>query len=133
MGRKFFYIILILLIGFTFSLAAPAKDKKDKTTIMKGKDVTGEISMIESTYISVIYKRDKDKGIEYEMMLPLNKEVIFTRTKLEDLSVGDEIIVSSDEHFVENDEGQQKFDKKVIKEIKFLRNFVKDKLIGREK
>ena len=133
MGRKIFYIILILLIGFTFSLSAQAKDKKDKTTIMKGKDVTGEISMIERTYISVIYKRDKDKGIEYEMMLPLNKEVIFTRTKLEDLSVGDEIIVSSDEYFVENDEGQQKFDKKVIKEIKFLRNSVKDKLIGREK
>ncbi|MCK5288673.1 MAG: hypothetical protein KAJ79_06370, partial [Candidatus Omnitrophica bacterium] len=61
MGRKIFYIILILLIGFTFSLSAQAKDKKDKTTIMKGKDVTGEISMIERTYISVIYKRDKDK------------------------------------------------------------------------
>ena len=133
MGRRFYYIGLILLAGFAFGLTVKAKGKKTIETIARGKDVTGEISLIEDTYINVIYKRDKNNGVEYEMMIPLNNGVLFTRTNLENLSIGDEIIVSSDEYFVETEEGQKKFDKKVIKEIKFLKKSIKGNLIGTEK
>ena len=103
--KKTLIVITALFLSFILVntlLAAPAADKKKTDTAAAvdtavtassgDKEVQGEISAIGPDYISVIYKRDAAKGIEYEMRLPIEMGVEFEYKKnLQEFSIGDTI------------------------------------------
>ena len=112
------------LSGASFVFAADeAQDEEEY--IIKTKKITGEISIIKSHFISIIYARDKRSYSDSEAMFLLNDEVEFRLKDLEDLQFGDKISITYDEYFeievnVETGKEEEKFVKRVTKEIRFL-------------
>lgn len=99
---------------------------------VKATEVTGEVSVIGPTYISIVYARDEEKGVEYEMLLPIDKDVKFIRKGLDELVVGDKVRVKCDDYFRINEEGKELCTRRVPKEIQFLSPPI-NKLVGEER
>lgn len=123
--------VLALSLAVAAFAATEGKDKQkadtanavsfDEGTVISIKpgEVQGEISAIGKNYISVIYDRDSAKGVEYEMVLSLDKNVTFQFKKdLQDFSVGD-IVKASFEDTTSEKADEEKVKRKV-KAITFL-------------
>ena len=120
----------VIVLGFAGTIMA--EDGSDEVRIRPG-EISGEISAISQRYISIIYSKDFDNNTEYEMLLPIDENVKFTRKSLDKLEVGDQVSVKCDDHIKKNAEGEDVCARRVAKEISFVRPAMKDKLVGTER
>jgi hypothetical protein len=124
--KNFLRLILVAMMVLSFTGLVLAQEKgqqkpKVKTTSeMKG--IEGEISGMTKRSISIVYSRDNQKGIEYEMLLPFAKEGIKVEHKknLSELAQGDTVRVSYEEVIEENEQGEKKEGRRA-KVISFIR------------
>jgi hypothetical protein len=100
-------VVLVLIFGFK--------------SISLAEEVSGEISGISKDSISIVYSRDEARGVESEILLPLNNETKLERVKnLADLNIGDTVTVSYKKTKETTEEGKQIIQIKTEK-IKFVR------------
>lgn len=109
--------VAVLIFGISIEALAQAKDnqkEKEKTKITtRQKEVQGEVVSISKDYISVLYNRDSKKGIEYEMLLPIDENTKLERIKnIKELNVGDTINIEYEEESIIPDKGEVKASRK---------------------
>ena len=114
-----FMALYLTFFGFISILHAAEAEKEDFS--IQAKKVTGEVSMIRKSAISVVTDVDKETKAETEMVFLLNDDVEFARKALKELREGDIVEVSFDEYTQTTDEGEEEFVKRVTKKITFLR------------
>ncbi len=122
------YIIIVLCLlafavvsvfGFTEAGFAQDKEKVIKTV---SNGVNGEISGIGKNYISVVYGRDKEKGVDYEMLLPIDKNIQVEHKKsLGDMKVGDTVSVAYEDVITEDFSKKQTMKRKA-KVVTFVKS-----------
>jgi hypothetical protein len=98
------------------------KDEEKKAPAIKSevKEVQGEVSFIAKRSISVVFYRDKEKGAESEILLPLPKDVIIEHKKsLAEIKTGDIVSVKYLDETI--DYGEKKENKITAKVIRFIR------------
>lgn len=101
MDAKIYKIGLALLISFCFSFSGYAQPARSSVT---AKVVEGEISGMGKDYIAIVYKKEAEKGAEYEILLPLDDEVKLVHKKnLKELNIGDRVNIEFDEIKEAND------------------------------
>ena len=70
------------------------KVKSEKTL----KLLTGEVGGLGPNFIAIVYEKDEEKGIEYEIALPLAKDASFQSIQnLKELEVGDKVTIQYEE------------------------------------
>lgn len=88
---------LVLVLGLAVTGQAQEDKEKAKTTSAI-KEVQGEISGIGRDYIAIVYDRDTEKGVEYEILLPIEEDIKLVRKrKLNEIKVGDIVGVQYEE------------------------------------
>ncbi len=138
-GLKNLIIIFSLLLAFIFAvvdISIAAQEAEEEDYIVRTKKVSGEISMIRPTFISIIYAQKRREYKDYEAMFLLDEEVKYTRRAFDELKMGDEIDVVYDEYSKleinpETGEEEEKFVKRETKEIKFVNPALKKGLISK--
>ncbi len=92
-GRNLTRILLGVLVFFLLCLVAVGQTQEEKEkikTTTAAKEVQGEISGIGKDCIAIVYERDLEKGIEYEMLLPIEKDIrLVHKQNLNQIKVGD--------------------------------------------
>jgi hypothetical protein len=84
------------------------------------KQVTGEVSLIRQGSISVVYQRDDKKAMDYEMVLPLDKNVrLAHKRSVNELQVGDTVRVTYEERSWKDDTGVERMHRQAT-EIQFM-------------
>jgi len=126
---------LSLLVGLFLFIFGPVRAQGEEE-IVKTKRVSGEISVIRPSYINIIFAREKRRGAEYEAMFLLNDDVKFIRKDLEELEPGDRVEIKYDGYFKiekneETGEEEERFVRRVTKEIRFVSPSTKGKLISK--
>lgn len=120
-------IVALVLALATFSFAEQDKEvKKEKIeTTSAVKEVQGEISAIAKDSISIIYQRDAEKGIEYEIVLPLEEKNVqlVHKNNLNQFKAGDLVEVQYEEITEEYKEGQKS--KRSANIIRFVKSATK--------
>ncbi len=124
-SRKIIQIVLVVALAWgltAFGFAQQAKEvKKEKIeTTSVTKEVQGEISGISKDFIAIVYERDVEKGIEYEMLLPIEKGIrLVHKQTLDQIKVGDIVSVQYEEVTEEYKEvPRQKRTAKIISFVK---------------
>lgn len=103
--------------GKTEHSAGP--EKAERIIKQEIKKISGELSSINNDFISILYKRDLEKGVDYEILLPLDKNVQLKYiNKLKDLKEGDRISITYDEDTVELENRQES--RRKAREITFI-------------
>ena len=101
----------MFIFAFGFIKGLQADDELGKGAKIVGqasRQIRGEIGSINNDYISIVYKRDNRKGVEYEMLLPIDKNVqLRNRQGLKDLKEGDTVVIQYEESTVEYDDADQ--------------------------
>jgi hypothetical protein len=124
---------IALAMAMVFSVVSVAAEEGTGKMTVRNAQITGEVSGIGAGYISIIYARDEDKTTEYEMLLPIEKDVEFIRKSLSELVVGDIVSVKCDDYIKIDEEGKELCARRVAKEVKFLRPASEDRLVGKER
>jgi lipopolysaccharide export LptBFGC system permease protein LptF len=111
--------VMLVFLSQGRLLAEEKKEEKIRTTSVM-KEVEGEISAIGKDYIAVVYERDNTKGEEYEILLPIDKDIKLVRKKsLDQIGVGDKVSIQYEELTEEYKEGpKQKRRAKIISFVK---------------
>lgn len=119
------FAVLFLIATFLIALPVFAQEKSDKPRYTKtAKLLQGEISGISRNFISIIYYKDAQKGIEYEMAFPLDSDIqLKHKRSLDQLSVGDTVAIDFDETIEETAGGTDVKNK--ARAISFVRPAVK--------
>ncbi|MCD6228244.1 MAG: hypothetical protein J7K17_02050 [Candidatus Omnitrophica bacterium] len=124
---KQFYLIEILVLILSMVIVVNCVEaKEDEVKITREiKEIQGEISAIGKDYISIVYQREREKGVEYEIWLPLDKDNVrlIHKESLEELKVGDFIRVQYEEVTKEYKEKVRSFRK--VKTISFIKPAVR--------
>jgi hypothetical protein len=121
-------VVISCFVLFLFSLDTHLKAEEEEPTITtETKEVQGEVSMIGRDYISVVYMRDLDKGIEYEMQLPIDEDLSFIHARdLNEIKVGDIVRVTYEE-VTEEYQDESKTSRKG-KVINFVKSAVREQI-----
>lgn len=105
MKRKFFYLSTATLVMLFLAGRVYAKDgKKITEKILKrtAQAVQGEVATRGTDFISVVYKRDLEKGIDYEILLHLDKDTkVEHKNNLKEIQEGDTVYIQYEEEAVE--------------------------------
>jgi len=108
MKRVFAIFILFGLILNINGSALCNEKEEDPEIIITEKDVTGVISVLNPTYIAIVYHREKDTGHEYEIGFPISSDIKISRKRsLDDINRGDTVTVKYDEKSREYDQKQE--------------------------
>ena len=98
-------LVVILLLGLMGAAFAEGNKKSERYSAMK--EISGELTAITKDSIAIMYYFDKDKSKEYEISLPIAKDVKLGHLKsLSELAVGDIVNVQYAEIIEENKEGK---------------------------
>lgn len=70
-------LVRLLLLSMSISFLATRHAGTEPTQLKQiMKEISGEVSCYEGDFISIVYKKEQDKGKEYEMMFAIDKDVI---------------------------------------------------------
>ncbi len=106
-------LAVVLVLGFTGTGAAKDTEKKEKIIKTASGGVAGTVSGITKNYISVLYDQDKEKNIDYEMLLPVDKDVqLEYKNSLSEIKVGDRVSVQYEDTTTENSEKEKTLKRK---------------------
>lgn len=129
MKNKLLILSGLIIIVLTLAITGVAQTGKEKALVGKemkqstGKvsEITGEISGISKHYLSVVYDRDLTKGIEYELLLPIDKDMqIKNKKSVSELNVGDTISMQYEENVVTDSKEKQALKRK-SRELNFVK------------
>ena len=99
--------------------AQGAKDEVKRTSITR--ELTGEVTWIRGDRIAVVFERNKDRGSEEEILLPVASDVrIVHKKSLDQIAAGDMVRIQYEEVTEEWPDGRRNVERKV-KVISFLR------------
>jgi Cu/Ag efflux protein CusF len=129
-AMKSYKIFAIITVVFFLALAPSAFAKQEAVT---GADdqalevepytvmtVSGEVSAIDTKGIAIVYDRNYDTGMEYEIYLPVDKSTTFKhKASLKEIKTGD---------FVSADYYKTKEGKSILKNIMFIQSGVNSAL-----
>lgn len=88
---------------------------------MTVEQVTGELSLIRPGSINLVYGRDDEQKMDYEMVLPLVPDVkVIRRRDLSELRVGDTVLVTYEERTWEDEAEVERMQRRATT-IEFLR------------
>lgn len=119
-------LAIVLVLGFTGTVLAKDKEKKEKVVKTSSGVVSGEISSISEKFISVVYEKDKGKGIEYEILVPIDKDVkIEHKQNLSELKIGDRVSIQYEDTTVEDSDKRETLKRKATV-IRFVKSAVKN-------
>ena len=123
-GYKLWIIGVMLLCLFCLSGISQAKQEEEVVSV-KLKQVQGEISAITKDFIAVVYKQDKKNDREYEMALPIGKDVrLVHKKRLDEIKEGDIVAIQYEEKITryKDYKGEEKeHSQRRAKLIKFLK------------
>jgi len=117
MNRQAIKIVLvsILVLGLRVALAEKAPEQAQDRKILKTErnELSGVISGITKSSVSLVYGKDKKKDIEYEAVFPINEDIQLEHLKsLSDLRIGDEVKIRFEDTNFENSDKSQKVQRK---------------------
>lgn len=113
---------MIVLSSLCFGQGAHAQEEKEEEAMVVVKEVSGKVSAIRSNFITIVYKKNVEKGIEYEIDFPIDKDVrVVHKKSLSEIKAGDMVIVKYEQ--------EQKEDE-VIKDDGSIERIIK--IIGRK-
>ena len=119
MNKKKVFLTVLIIISFAGLVLAGEKENKGQTKKVL-KTITGEVGGIGPNFIAIVYQKDEEKGVEYEIALPLKENVKFQFVKsLKDLKVGDKVTVQYEEEtttYTEKVKDEKGKEKEEIKE-----------------
>jgi hypothetical protein len=100
--KNFFLAMMIVMMSAGLAMAQETIPTEQATPTQKAvqapdapevyttESVSGEVSAIGKRYISVVYNTDYDTGTEYEVMIPITENTVYSHTKgLSDIKRGD--------------------------------------------
>jgi len=105
--------VLFVLFGFSCAaFAQQAKEhKKEKVLVHSNttKEVQGEVTWFNKRFIAIRYGLDKQKGEEYEILLPVDEKNIQLQhlQSLNQIEKGDTVTVQYDEDYTRFDSNRQ--------------------------
>lgn len=101
--------MVVFVLGITCIASAEKVKGESQKSTSTIKELQGEISGISKESISIIYNRDLEKGIDYEMLLPIEKGNIqlIHKNSLDELCVGDTVRLQYEEETKEDEEGRK--------------------------
>lgn len=108
-------LVSILVLGLRVALAEKAPEQAQDKKILKTErnELSGVISGITKSSVSLVYEKDKKKDIEYEAVFPINKDIQFEHLKsLNDLKIGDEVRIRFEDTNFEYSDKSQKVQRK---------------------
>lgn len=119
-GIAAFLILSLAGMGFGQEAANTDKDKEKIKTTSVIKDIEGEVTWIGKDKIAIVYKRDLEKGGEYEILLPFSDDMTVEHKKsLSEINKGDIVHVKYEEVTDEYKEGPKiNFKAKVVSFVK---------------
>lgn len=113
-------LMVILILGFARTGFMQDAEKKERAIKTAKGGVSGEISGISKNYISVVYEKDTENGIEYEMLLPIDKDIQLEYKKsLGEMKIGDRVSIQYEDTTTEDSEKQKTF-KREAKVVTFV-------------
>lgn len=117
---KIFMVMLIMSIGLCAAAITPAQEQETKKAGRAIKGVSGEVSGIGKDFISVVYHRDEEVGIEKEIMFPISKTIIVEhKQNISQISLGDLVDIEFQEVTEESQNGiKTKLEAKVIRFVR---------------
>ena len=87
---------------------------------VKEKEVYGQVGSITDDYLVVVYSKDEDNGVEYELLLPIDDGLVLNhKDNIGEIKEGDTVRICFEETTTEKD------NKSEIKRKPTLLNFVK--------
>ena len=125
--KKIIYIGLmgVLVLAMSGVVFGQSENEEKKITKRTANEISGEISAIGKDFIAIIYKRDEEKGTEYEMFLPIDTDTKLERKRnLTELSIGDTFKIQCEDTALEDTSGEKKMERKA-KVISFVKPAVK--------
>ena len=123
---------VVLFLLYLFGVAQAEQGKEEDKAVVVLKEVQGEVSALTSNFISIIYERDKEKGIDYEIALPIDENMrLVHKRSLKQIQLGDIVRVKYKEKRKECEEvgedGTLKRKTKVIERKAAVITFVRPK------
>ncbi|MFH0796595.1 MAG: hypothetical protein V2A65_05990 [Candidatus Omnitrophota bacterium] len=92
-----FFILLAVSLVWTSQISA-GEAKKEEKVEKSVKSLTGEVGGVGPNFLAIVYAKDEEKGIEYEMALPLDENAQFQSVdNLKDLEIGDKVTIQYEE------------------------------------
>ncbi len=130
-AKNIFLMGIAAVFIFLFIAIAPAqegekgtKDKKVKIA-SEVKEIQGEISWIDDKHIAIVYNRDPEKGVENEIMLPIDESIRLEHKKsLSEMVPGDTVRIKYQQDIEEDREGNKSESRKAAV-ISFVKPAVK--------
>jgi len=124
---KLICILIIFMASLvTYSgLSAPKKGQNNnERKVEVNSEIEGEVSAIRDGFIAIVYRRDSEEGVDYELALPIADNVtIGHKKRLEQIQVGDLVQVKYREvKEVSEDSEQSRVDSRIAVKITFLRS-----------
>ena len=114
-----FFIVLCVVLSF-FNAAEAKEDKEEPKITKERKEVQGEVGRLGKGYIALVYKKDEEKGIEYEIQMPLASDLKLERKRsLSQIGQGDTVLVVYEETTTEYKGKSKK--SRIAKVIRFIR------------
>lgn len=118
-------LVMILVLGLAGTGFA-REDKERKIVKTETNRIRGKVSGLGKDFISVVYGQDKEKGIDYEMFLPIDKNIQIQHKKnLGEIKIGDAVSVLYEDTVSEDARGEKKMERKA-KVISFIKPAVKE-------
>jgi len=100
---------MVGLFLFCFLEGTVAKDKEPIATSSVMKEVQGTVSNMSGRYLTISYKQDEEKGVEYEIVLFLDETIKVKRKKsLDEINLGDLVSVQYEEITEEYTDGEKR-------------------------
>ncbi|UCC94455.1 MAG: hypothetical protein JSW40_06495 [Candidatus Omnitrophota bacterium] len=112
---------LLLVFALGAGLIGLAQVSKERVRPGGGiKELEGQVVGINKRCIAVVYSRDRIKGSESEIMLPVDEETeVVHRRSLENINVGDTVRIQFEEE-TEERKGKQRMKRKA-RAVRFVR------------
>lgn len=106
-------LAVVLVLGFVVAESAQRPGQGERVIRAFGNVVTGEISGISKKFISVVYNKDEETGVDYEMLIPIDENVQVEHKKgLGEFKKGDTVSVEYEDATVEDSAKQRKMRRK---------------------
>ncbi|MFH0732334.1 MAG: hypothetical protein V2A72_05380 [Candidatus Omnitrophota bacterium] len=123
MNKRLFCGIMVLAlvcVGNVVIAQGEQEEKQKEEFRIVTKDINGVVGTLTSTYISVTYDTNEEKGTEYEMMLWVDDKTEYIRKAPEEIIAGDRVNVKYDELYKKDEEGVERAFKRVVREVRCL-------------
>jgi hypothetical protein len=108
-------LCLLVILLFNPQSNYAGGGKKAKFVVKK---ITGEVGFVNDNFISVVYRKEEDRGKEYEIMLYIDKGVMLEDITDNDLTNLDTEDIVKVEYIEVDEEGKSK---RIARKVRFIR------------